>query len=105
MVDDVLEFTGEKGIVECVKLKNSEDLKADLVIVAIGVLPRSCVYGKIPGLHLLEKRVSVEHWSMALFMGKVAAMSIMGHEGGTVTVPFFCTEQFGSSIFIAGHNE
>ena len=138
MVDDVLEFTGEKGIVECVKLKNSEDLKADLVIVAIGVLPRSCVYGKIPGLDMDangrilvdksmastvpgiwaagdivsfplstygDKRVSVEHWSMAMFMGKVAAMSIMGHEGGTVTVPFFCTEQFGSSIRIAGHNE
>ena len=38
MLDEVLEFEESKGHAEMVKLKNSEDIKADLVIVGPDVL-------------------------------------------------------------------
>ena len=50
MLDAVVEFEGSNGVVEKVKLKNSEDIKADLVIIAVGVHPRSSVYSTVPGL-------------------------------------------------------
>ena len=52
MLEEVLEFEGSNGLVEKVKLKNSEDIKADLVIVAVGVVPCSSIYSTIPGLDL-----------------------------------------------------
>ena len=136
MLEEVVEFEGSNGVVEKVKLKNSEDIKADLVIVAVGVCPRSSVYSKVPGLDLDDygrilvdksmsstvpgiwaagdivsfplttyddQRVSIGHWGVAMYLGKVAALSIMGRPVEAVTVPFYWTVQCGYSIRFAGH--
>ena len=50
-----------------------------------------------------NQMVSIEHWGVAMYLGKVAALSIMGRPVEAVTVPFYCTEQCGYSIRVAGH--
>jgi NADPH-dependent 2,4-dienoyl-CoA reductase/sulfur reductase-like enzyme len=46
--------------------------------------------------------VNIGHWGLAMFMGKIAALSIMGKAVPARTVPFFWSVQFGKSIRYAG---
>ena len=136
MLEEVVEFIGAEGAVEKVKLKNSEDIKADLVIIAVGVDPRSEIYSAIPGLDLDscgrimvdksmatsvpgiwaagdivnfplpmygDQRVSIGHWGVAMYLGRQAALSIMGRSAELNTIPFYWTVQCGYSIRFAGH--
>ena len=61
MLDEVVEFEGPNGIVQNVKLKNSEDIPADLVIVAVGVVANSELYEGVQGLNIdTNKRILVD---------------------------------------------
>lgn len=107
-------------------------LPADFVLVGVGVVPRtelaqaagltvddgvwvddhlrtSCrdVYaaGDIatypigPG----RERVRIEHWTVALRQGRVAAANMLGLDKSFHSAPFFWTEQYGLSIRYVGH--
>ena len=41
------------------------------------------------------ERVTIDHWGLAMYLGRVAALNIMGKERDVHTVPFFWTVQFG----------
>jgi len=49
-----------------------------------------------------EKRVTIGHWGLAMYLGRVAALNMMGKERDAHTVPFFWTVQFGLSLRYAG---
>ena len=54
--------------------------------------------GDIVSFHLLTygvERVTIDHWGLAMYLGRVAALYIMGKERDVHTVPFFWTVQFG----------
>eukprot|EP00088_Acartia_fossae_P019707 TRINITY_DN2151_c0_g1_i1.p1 TRINITY_DN2151_c0_g1~~TRINITY_DN2151_c0_g1_i1.p1 ORF type:complete len:538 (-),score=139.64 TRINITY_DN2151_c0_g1_i1:175-1788(-) len=46
--------------------------------------------------------VTIGHWGLAMYMGKIAALNIMGKQEPAKTVPFFWTMQYGKSIRFAG---
>ena len=50
-----------------------------------------------------HKRVCITNWNIAMYLGKVAALNIMGQPYETRTMPFYWTDHFGNSIWIAGH--
>jgi len=49
-----------------------------------------------------EERVTIGHWGLAMYLGRVAALNMMGKERDAHTVPFFWTVQFGLSLRYAG---
>ena len=49
-----------------------------------------------------EERVTNRHWGLAMYLGRVAALNMMGEERDAHTVPFFWTVQFGLSLRYAG---
>jgi len=55
-----------------------------------------------PLLTFGEERVSIGHWGLAMYLGRVAALNIMGKEREAHTVPFFWSVQFGVSLRFAG---
>ena len=44
------------------------------------------------------QRASIGHWGLAMYLGRVAALNMMGGEKEAHTVPFFWTVQFGKSL-------
>eukprot|EP00090_Calanus_glacialis_P004116 TRINITY_DN13049_c0_g1_i1.p1 TRINITY_DN13049_c0_g1~~TRINITY_DN13049_c0_g1_i1.p1 ORF type:complete len:535 (-),score=224.80 TRINITY_DN13049_c0_g1_i1:73-1677(-) len=48
------------------------------------------------------ERVTIGHWGLAMYLGRVAALNIMGKGREAHTVPFFWTVQFGASLRYAG---
>jgi NADPH-dependent 2,4-dienoyl-CoA reductase/sulfur reductase-like enzyme/nitrite reductase/ring-hydroxylating ferredoxin subunit len=113
-----------------VLLKNGRELAADVVLVAIGIHPRTQFAGQLPGDDKQRIRVGfdlrcapavwaagdvtavespsgsthIEHWRVAQQHGRVAALSMLG-ETETLGVPFFWTYHFGKRIAYAGHAE
>lgn len=55
-----------------------------------------------PLLTFGRERVTIGHWALAMYLGRVAALNIMGKEKEAHTVPFFWTVQFGVSLRFAG---
>ena len=49
-----------------------------------------------------EERVTIGHWGLAMYLGRVATHNIMGKEKDDHTAPFFWTVQFGLSLRYAG---
>jgi len=47
-------------------------------------------------------RVSIGHWGLAMYLGRVAALGMLGRQHQAHTVPFFWTVQFGKSMRYAG---
>lgn len=47
-------------------------------------------------------RVTIGHWGLAMYLGRIAALNMMGKEREAHTVPFFWTVQFGASLRYAG---
>ncbi|MBN2367316.1 MAG: NAD(P)/FAD-dependent oxidoreductase, partial [Calditrichaeota bacterium] len=126
----VKKFEG-KDAVESVILSNEEKLKADLVIVAIGVTPET---GFIQGLEFAQdggipvdkfmkagediyaagdvarfpfwltgKDVRIEHWRLAEQLGRVAGRNMAGKKAAYNSVPFFWTNQAGLYFRYVGH--
>jgi NADPH-dependent 2,4-dienoyl-CoA reductase/sulfur reductase-like enzyme len=48
-------------------------------------------------------QVRIEHWDVAIDMGRCAALNMLGRGRAFSTVPFFWTQQFGKSLRYAGH--
>jgi len=115
-----------------VLLRSERRLKADLAVVGIGVTPATDAIAGIetdergflpvdsrmstglpdvwaagdivtfPLTTYSGQRASIGHWGLAMYLGRVAALNMMGGEKEAHTVPFFWTVQFGKSLRFAG---
>ncbi|GGL69074.1 pyridine nucleotide-disulfide oxidoreductase [Deinococcus aerolatus] len=121
------------GKAEAVCLKSGESVRADLVLLGIGVKPNSGLLSDLandrgavpvnaellaaPGVYAVGDialtptvlgEMRVEHWRVALQEGMTAAQSILessGLEPMDRRVPFFWTQQHGKSLRYVGHAE
>jgi len=127
----VKEFQGRDGKISAVILDNGDSLPAEIAIIGAGIIPATnflkgvtterdasvvadehlqaaphlFVGGDIARYpyHLSGEKVRVEHWGMAHFHGKVAALNMI--DRGTIvdSVPYFWTTQYGKSLRYCGH--
>ncbi len=113
-----------------VQLENGEMLKAELVLLGLGVTPRSellqefaddkgavrvdehmrvrdniFAVGDIALAPTVLGPLRIEHWRVAMQQGMVAALAVLGQPGTGMDrrVPFFWTGQFGKSLRYVGH--
>jgi len=128
----VKEFRGIDKTVTSVLLDNGEVIDADICIVGAGIIPATkfikgveierdgsvvCneflkaadgLYAggdiaRFPYWLLNNHNIRVEHWGMAHYHGKIAALNMVGKTTPLRSVPFFWTTQYGKSIRYCGH--
>jgi len=127
----VREFRGSDGRVTAVVTDAGTELAADLVVVGVGVAPRTELAG-MAGLEvdngivtdaalrtsapdvfaagdvassfrpLYGRRVRVEHWANALHAGPAAARSMLGQDVSFDRVPYFFTDQYDLGMEYSG---
>ena len=125
------EITGQNGRVTGVLTDTGELLPADIVVIAVGVVPETAL-ATAAGLEVRNGILSdaslrtsapdifaagdaanalhpftgehhrSEHWSNALNGGKVAAKAMLGQDVALDTVPYFYTDQFDVSMEYSG---
>ncbi|MDI3193116.1 FAD-dependent oxidoreductase [Pseudarthrobacter sp. AL07] len=125
------EITGDGGAVTAVITDSGEVLPADIVVIAVGVVPETGL-AQAAGLALdngiltdASLRTSAsgifaagdvanamhpftgrhhrsEHWSNALNGGKVAARAMLGLDAALSTIPYFYTDQYDVSMEYSG---
>ena len=125
------ELTGTDGAVTGVVTDSGELLPADVVIVAVGVVPETglaeaaglaldngiltdaSLRTSEPGIFAAGDVANAlhpftgqhhrsEHWSNALNGGKVAAKAMLGQDATLSTIPYFYTDQFDVSMEYSG---
>jgi NADPH-dependent 2,4-dienoyl-CoA reductase/sulfur reductase-like enzyme len=125
------EITGESGVVTGVVTDSGELLAADIVVIAVGVLPETelardagldldngiltdaSLRTSAPGIFAAGDVANAlhpftgqhhrsEHWSNALNGGKVAAKAMLGQDAVLGAVPYFYTDQFDVSMEYSG---
>jgi 3-phenylpropionate/trans-cinnamate dioxygenase ferredoxin reductase subunit len=118
--------------VEGVKLADGTTVDGDLVVVGVGVAPRTelaeaagvkvgngvevdeHLRASIPGIYaagdvanawhpLFEERIRVEHWANALNQGPAAARSVLGRAEPYDRVPYFYSDQYDLSMEYTGY--
>lgn len=126
----VTELRGHQNV-EVVVMDDGTELRADLVVVGVGVHPvvdllggelisddggvrvdtqmrtedpDVFVAGDIASVEnpLYGRRIRVEHWANALMNGQIAARSMMGHASEFDPAPFFFTDQYDIAMEYAG---
>ena len=119
------------GTVERVRTTDGRALDCDLVVVGIGVLPRTELAARAglavddgirvdeqlqtsaPGVYaagdvasarhpLYRDPVRVEHWANALHQGAAAAMAMLGRPVSYDRIPYFFSDQFESGMEYTG---
>lgn len=122
---------GRSGRVTGVETDSGEVLPADLVIIAVGVVPEvalaeaaglavrngiltdASLRTSAPGIYAAGDTANAlhpftgehhrsEHWSNALNGGKVAARAMLGLDAALDAIPYFYTDQFGVSMEYSG---
>jgi len=115
-----------------VELDDGSEVDADLVVVGVGVIPRTdlardagldvddgilvdeYLQTSHPGVYAagdvarypearLGETVRIEHWVMAQRQGRAVARNILGRAEAFTAVPFFWTEHFGVPVAYVGH--
>ncbi|WP_415855578.1 NAD(P)/FAD-dependent oxidoreductase [Sinomonas sp. G460-2] len=126
--------TDDGECVSCVVTNTGERMAADLVVVAVGVVPdvglakaaglvvgngivvdaslRTSAEGVFAAGDVANSlqpftgdHVRSEHWSNALNGGKVAAKSMLGIDAALSIAPYFYTDQFGISLEYSGYGQ
>lgn len=117
---------------DTVELDDGTELRADLVLMGIGVEPDTAL-AEAAGLETDDgvvvdgrlrasadgvwaagdiarypdprtgRHVRVEHWVHAQRTGQAAARAILGHDDGYTAPPFFWTNQFDAKVTYVGH--
>lgn len=119
------------GAVQSVILESGGELRADLVVVGIGVAPATGFVRGLPlekdlgiavdagmqaapGIYAVgdiahfpfgDGKVRIEHWRVAQQHARVAARNIAGGQASYDGVPFFWTYHFGKRFEYLGHAE
>ncbi|WP_255770982.1 NAD(P)/FAD-dependent oxidoreductase [Pseudarthrobacter sulfonivorans] len=125
------ELSGEGGAVTGVITDSGERLRADVVIIAVGVVPDTelaeaaglaldngiltdaSLRTSEPGIYAAGDVANAlhpftgqhhrsEHWSNALNGGKVAAKAMLGQDATHSAIPYFYTDQFDVSMEYSG---
>jgi NADPH-dependent 2,4-dienoyl-CoA reductase/sulfur reductase-like enzyme len=125
------EITGTDGSVTGVFTDTGELLPADIVVIAVGVVPDTglaeaaglaldngiltdaSLQTSEPGIFAAGDVANAlhpftgqhhrsEHWSNALNGGKVAARAMLGQDASLSTIPYFYTDQFDVSMEYSG---
>ena len=127
-------ITASGGRADGVRLADGDHIKADAVIVGIGVTPNSQlaeaaglktgngiitdaqlrtsdpdIYAAGDVAHayhpLLGKHIRVDHWYNALHQPQTAVRAMLGHDAAYDRVPYFYTDQYDLSMEYAGYVE
>ncbi|MGH7705171.1 MAG: NAD(P)/FAD-dependent oxidoreductase [Candidatus Dormibacteria bacterium] len=117
---------------EAVRLSDGSVLACDLVVVGVGVTPRTelalaaglevndgivvdqHLETSVPGVFaagdvasayhpLLRSRIRVEHWLSALTQGPTAAANMLGYHSGHDRIPWFASQQYDLYLEYTGH--
>jgi 3-phenylpropionate/trans-cinnamate dioxygenase ferredoxin reductase component len=126
-----VQLTGRQRAVTGVRLSDSAKIDADMIIVGVGVVPRTELAaaaglkidnGIVVDEHLrtsdpdifaagdiaqtysprLGRHIRVEHWANARRQGAVAAKSMLGQDGVDLRPSYFFTDQYDLSMEYTG---
>ena len=126
-----LGHTAEEFDGACLTLDDGTTLNADLVVVGVGVKPRTALASQsgllvdngilvdeyletnVPGIFAAGdvanyispngERVRVEHWVVAERQGQTAALNMLGQRQRFRDVPFFWSRHYNTSVLYVGH--